>query len=150
MTRNCSEPRMSSMEKENGKSSSLKLQSRRHLYCHVAAASIWCPGSHGLSVSGCSRASLRSLHLARKLKQRNQCPYFVPHVFFHGQDWARPAFHQCPVSNSLHPAAPRKPNSPWNSTHGWCSTSSSLSCSKTSFFSRGFSKVSHINNWADR
>lgn len=88
------------------KSSSLKLQSRRHLYCHAAAVSIWCPSSQGLSVSGGSRVPLRSLHLAREIKsKRNQCPYFVPHGFFHAQDWARPAFHQPPVSNS----APRSP-----------------------------------------
>lgn len=82
-------------------------------------------------------------------KQRNQCPYFVPHVFLHGQDWARPAFHQPPLPNSLHPRAQRRWNSPQHSTHGWRGTSSSLSCTKISFFSRGLSTASHITNWAD-
>lgn len=69
-TRNCSEPRMSLMEKENGKTSSLKLQSRKHLCCPVAAVSIWCPSSRGLEVPVCSRASLTSLYLAREIKSK--------------------------------------------------------------------------------
>lgn len=149
-TRNCSEPGMSLMEKENGKSSSLKLQSRGNLYCHVAAASIWCPSSRGLSVSVGSRASLRSLYLAREIRIKESNVLILYPIFFHGQDWAISAFQQPPVSNSVHPRAPRKPNSPQHSTQGWWGTSQSLSCTKISFFSRGLSKVSHITNWADR
>lgn len=106
---------------------------------------------HMVSQSVCSRTSLRSLCLAREINSKEISALLLyPVFFFHGQDWTRPAFHQPPVSNSLHPRAPRKPNSPWHSTHGWYSTSSSLSCSKISFFSRGFPKVSHITSWADR
>lgn len=81
-TRNCSEPQMSLMEKDNGKSSSQKSQSRRHLYCHIAAASICCPSSHGLSVSVGSRASLRSLYLAREIKSKEINVLILYPMFF--------------------------------------------------------------------
>lgn len=68
------------MEKENGKSSSLELQSRRHLYCHVAAASTWCPGSRGLSVSVCSKASSR--YLAREIKSKEINVLILYPMFF--------------------------------------------------------------------
>lgn len=76
-TRNCLEPQICLMEKGNGKSSRLKLQSRRHLYCHVDGLSIWCSSSHGLSAAVQSRSSLTYTCWAREIKSKEINVHFV-------------------------------------------------------------------------
>lgn len=109
-TRNCLGPQICLMEKENGKSSRLKLQNRRHPYCHVDALFIWCSSSHSLKVSVHPRPSqCVCIWLWKSKAKKSICILCALYLCLDSASPGLcPVFHQPPAFTSQHPWALRK------------------------------------------
>lgn len=88
----------------------------------------------------------------REIKSNEINVDFIHPIFVYGQGLARPGFysgfHLPPVSNSQHPWAVRKSNSPWHRPPGSYGTSPSWWRIKITVLCRDFSKIPQITNWA--